>query len=433
MKRSGRGVPIIIVVGGQYGSEGKGMVTGYLAIERKADYAVRTGGINAGHTVYHKGKPYAMQQIPTAWVNPFCTLVLGAGALVHAETLAKEIVMVSEAMGEDIKKRLLIDWRCVTHREDHRRIAQTLDRHTRIGATGKGVAEAVADRVLARGGARPEDMLFRFHAMAQDLRMADTTTMLNAAYDIGQTIILEGTQGTALDLVLGPWPYTTSRMTTAAALMAEAGLSPALDTEIIMVLRTYPIRVAGNSGPMYREIDWPILMRRINSKLALRRLPPRVKEASIQAFEEAVRDQGLILSIPYENAGGSQYAWTDPQRETYARALSVMNAAAMEFLRQTNIETYNDLRRTMEMTTVTGKPRRISEFDETRARGAIAVERPHKIALTFLNYELPHLWDEVSLDDDKARGVLRGYMDLLDVPIAYVTTGANTLLTLGGY
>ena len=83
--------PITIVQGAQFGSEGKGAVAGALALRLHFDYAVRTGAINAGHTVYFEGKPYAMQQLPVAWVRPDTKLVIGPGAYVHYPTLIKEI------------------------------------------------------------------------------------------------------------------------------------------------------------------------------------------------------------------------------------------------------------------------------------------------------------------------------------------------------
>ncbi len=143
--------PILIVQGGQWGSEAKGAIASYLCNTRNVNLSVRTGATNAGHTCFYKGKPYKMQQLPTGWTNPNTTLVIGAGALIDPEILHREVKMVSDATGRDVRTRLLIDYRCGLHTSAHAHRSKESNRHHAIGATGKGCSEALMDRIRLRG------------------------------------------------------------------------------------------------------------------------------------------------------------------------------------------------------------------------------------------------------------------------------------------
>src|SRR3972149_5855212 len=111
--------PICIVVGGSWGSESKGNVVAGICKERNVDIVVRTGSLNAGHTTYYNGKPYKMQLLPVGWVNLSTQLFLGPGMYIHLETLRKEIDIVNEATGTDVRDRLRIDFRAGMHTDAH--------------------------------------------------------------------------------------------------------------------------------------------------------------------------------------------------------------------------------------------------------------------------------------------------------------------------
>ncbi|MGH4014820.1 MAG: adenylosuccinate synthetase [Pseudonocardiaceae bacterium] len=121
----------------------------------------------------------------------------------------------------------------------------------RIGSTGKGVGAASAEKVLRT----PNTILAGQIGWLADY-LGDVAVRANEVAQKGGEVFLEGTQGFGLSLHHGYFPYVTSRDTTAGALCSEAGLSPTLVNEIIMVVRTFPIRVAGPSGPLPHEIDW---------------------------------------------------------------------------------------------------------------------------------------------------------------------------------
>jgi hypothetical protein len=336
-----------------------------------------------------------MQQLPVGWVNPSAQIVLGAGALIDPDILKREIGEIEEKTGEDIRHRLHVDYRAYIHWPWHARESARSDRHRLIGATGKGCSEALMARIKLRG---QEDHSINKHAdkIGLDVHLVDTEELLNDAWDGGAKIQLEGTQGQLLDLYLGPYPYTTHKQTGPGQWLNECGLSPNLPLDVVAVVRTFPIRVAGNSGPMAQEISWPILAREINANMADHGLPPIVTEGAICAFEEAVRSIISSMHAPEGSDGLDQHLWTADQRVQYSAALSQLHAEALATL---SAECVQALKALFEMTTVTKKLRRIARLDlPTLVRSARQM-RPSRVAITFANYMMPHLWN---MDDHRS-------------------------------
>jgi adenylosuccinate synthase len=257
------------IVGGQYGSEGKGLIAGHLAEEYSVH--VRVGAANAGHTVYGiDDEKHVMQQLPcAAYANPHATLVLGPGAMITPEIFLDELV-ANAVWREQYKQppmRLHIDPRAHVITKEHIEQEQATDLAERIGSTStiakEGIGAAQAARVLRTGylmaGEWLEDK--NLHDGIRDycqLTVAETTAALHMASAFGG-LLLEGTQGTGLSNITGQYPYVTSRNPTAAGLAADCGVGPRMLSEVILVCRTYPIRVAGNSGPFWEdseEISW---------------------------------------------------------------------------------------------------------------------------------------------------------------------------------
>lgn len=428
---------IIIIQGGQFGSEAKGAIAGYICKDEDVDVAVRTGATNAGHTVYYDTVdnsraepqtipiPVKMQQLPVGWVHPTCELVLGAGALIDPQILARECAQVSQLTGKDVRKRLTIDYRAGIHLPIHQERSAVSGRHHKIGATGKGSSEAIIDKIRGRGEGY---QTFGATNYSEGYRIDDTAVKLNRLHGSGAKILLEGTQGTMLDLHLGPYPFTTHKQTGPAQWMMEAGLSPALPTDIVQVVRTYPIRVAGNSGPMFSETNWPTLVRRINNKRQAVGMAPLVTEESLLLFEAELRIGGSNYNIPeWENSALEQQAWTAAEREEFQLGLSEMNAAAIRNLPPLVVE---DLMNIFEMTTVTKKLRRVANMSWSALRRATLLNRPHRIALTFMNYEFPQWWWEVPPGGSEwlVPDEVQGYIDQVrkscsGVPITHITFG----------
>jgi len=401
--------PIVIVQGAQYGSEAKGMVAAALCERRDIRYAVRTGAVNAGHTVYYKGKKYVNQQLPTGWVNPKTRLVLGAGAYINPFQLHDEIEMIHEATG--CWPSILVDYRAGLHLTEHTERAKQSNRHYKIGATGKGCSEAILDRIRLRGSG---GMLFmewcdRNHGMIDKWKFSfgDMAEFLNDAYDRGDSILLEGTQGTLLDLYLGPYPYTTHKQCTASQWVTEAGLSPSLEYEIVLVARTFPIRVAGNSGPLPGEISWPELMFEVNEKLRQAGKPFLVDPKAGKMFLDEWKKLG-------------EYPYASPEVEASERNRDTMRALPPDVV--------EELGKLFEFTTVTKKLRRVARLNMPLLKYSCKVNRPAWVALTFLNYEFPELWGAAA--PVTTFGAAMSFADDLGgkigAPVRAVTTGPES-------
>ena len=384
--------PILIVQGGQWGSEAKGLITHKLTLEKQVQWAIRTGTVNAGHTVYYGGRSYAMQQLPVSWARPGCNLVLGPGAYIHPDILVREIewIMTARTLSlTEVLEILYIDRRCGIHLPLHTERAHYADRHHSIGTTGKGCSEAVIDKIKCRDSA----VLPTFAEWVDDkpgfwkqvaARICDTVTVVNNAYDAGDQILIEGTQGTLLDLHLGDYPYATHKQTQAASWMAEAGLSLQCETELWSVMRTYPIKVAGNSGPMPGETSWSRLARVINEKQEGR------ERVADWALVEWANNLKMAQETEWPEAPGSEPAfWTDDDRKRNKMCASELHKRAFGSL---PLATQLELCRLFEFTTVTKKLRRVAEWDWGVAQRSIMLNRPSYIALTFANYRWPKLW-----------------------------------------
>lgn len=414
---------VYIIQGGQYGSEGKGQIAAFVAGQRKVEIAVRTGSINAGHTVYKDGRKFTMQIVPTPWIHPEIRLVLGAGCYIEPDILLDEIRQIKDATGEDIRHRLFIDRRCFMFGAEERNRAKDANRHHAMGATGKGASEGIITKMRARGEDEPELRLFSRSQYAGDFQFIETDLMLNRRLDAGADVLLEGTQGAHLDFNLGPYPYVTTRMTNASAWLAEAGLPP-VNVHTILVLRSHPIRVAGNSGPLPDEINWPSLAEVVNELQRARGHGPVVPDRAIRAFRDAltsvaeehfpdvVREIGARVLYPETLTPG--------ERKRYRVFLSEANALALQRL---DAQTLEDLR-FFEKTTVTKKLRRVAMFNCDDALIAIKWNAPAEIAYTFLNYDMPDLTGETNLMtiQHTAGEHLADLERMLKVPIRYVTT-----------
>jgi adenylosuccinate synthase len=246
-------MPVTVVVGGQYGSEGKGKVAQHLAAAQDARAVVRVGGSNSGHTVWSAmGDPVILRHLPTAALLPDVLCVIGAGSYIDLSVLLAEIDRVQIPT-----RRLVIDANAAMITDDDRQAEASSGIIGRIGSTGSGTGSAVARRVgrssAVLASAVPE--LARY--------VDDAPRRLREILDAGGRVVIEGTQGFGLSLLHSPhYPKTTSRDTTAASALSEAGLSPLDVDQVVLVLRAFPIRVAGNSGNFgSEELSWKTIAR----------------------------------------------------------------------------------------------------------------------------------------------------------------------------
>lgn len=253
---------LMVVTGGQYGSEAKGHVCGYLSRRVLDLLAIRTGGSQAGHTAHDDdGKPWPLRHVPVAVVtNPAARLHIADGSQVDPEVLRDELAAL-DASGFNATARLTISPRATVIEARHREQELTASMGDRLGSTCKGVGAAKADRIWRTA--------HEWGSLEQLAWMPDLVTTRQAvdeALDARRsgTILLEAAQGYALGTHAGHYPQCTSNDCRAVDALSAAGISPwtlpsIYTFESWMVYRTFPIRVAGNSGYLKDETSWEAL------------------------------------------------------------------------------------------------------------------------------------------------------------------------------
>jgi adenylosuccinate synthase len=327
-------VSVWIVVGGQFGSEGKGKVAAYITQEEQIDVCIRCGGPNSGHSfVDSQRNRFVLRQVPTGVVRSQTRLLIAPGALVDPFVLRKEIEDL--ALSPD---RLGVDSNAMIIEPVDRDHEARLHMRERLSSTLCGVGSATARRVL-----RDDDVrLAKSFAMENGWLkpyLTDVSKESNEATTRGRRVLVEGTQGFGLSMYHSPfYPKTTSRDTTAAAFLSEAGLSPLLTTEIVLVLRTFPIRVWGEqAGPLANEISWETLQRESGYPHSLEELTTvsqrvrRVGRFDWQLAARAVqvnRPTKLAINgldyLGYENRGKLQISELNHKARVFLRELDIL-------------------------------------------------------------------------------------------------------------
>ncbi len=248
-------MPVSVVVGGQFGSEGKGKVALNVARRTGAAAVVRVGGTNSGHTgVDAMGNTRALRQLPAAALARDTLVVLPAGSLIDKEIFLAEIRLLG--LSPD---RVMIDPDASVISDEDKQSERSTGLVEAIGSTASGTGAALQRRIsrelsgpalLAKNNA---ELIPYVHS---------TTPVLRELLDRGRRVVIEGTQGFGLSVLHGGYyPKATSRDTTAAGFLSEAGLSPIDVDQVVMVIRAFPIRVAGNSGPLPNETTWDEIAR----------------------------------------------------------------------------------------------------------------------------------------------------------------------------
>jgi len=245
-----------VLIGGEYGSEGKGHIASFLAPEY--DYLLRVGGPNAGHSVYEEPEVYIHHQLPSGTRKCEANLIIGPGAVLSVPKLLKEISECRVSVN-----RLFID-PCAMLIEQADIDFEERTLREEIGSTAQGVGSATSRKIL-RTAANPKVRLAKDE---KDLKpyLKETLRVLDDAFALGQKVFVEGTQGTGLSIHHGEYPYVTSRDTSGSGCLAEAGIAPTRIRRTIIVVRSYPIRVQSpknsSSGPMGIELKWSTVAER---------------------------------------------------------------------------------------------------------------------------------------------------------------------------
>ena len=251
---------VTVVLGGQYGSEGKGEFIAWYVRKYIQDAVVRIGGPNAGHTMTIDGQTFKMRQIPCAW-HTSAKLYSGPGALINMQVLEDELEMISHS---GISRKVYIDKFTTIVTEEHGKREGAAMLLQSSGSTLEGVGMARADKAIRKAGTWGDVPKYMYNRIPKRCEVVDVATDL-LKFD---RVLVESTQGFGLSLnYSGHYPQTTSADLTPAQALNDAGLGGATPRVVIGVMRTYPIRVAGNSGPMYREVTWEELAKRTNGQV----------------------------------------------------------------------------------------------------------------------------------------------------------------------
>lgn len=288
---------LTVLVGGQYGSEGKGAVARHIANDYHVH--VRVGSPNAGHTIYWNGDKHVMQSIPCGWINPHATIIIGRGALINVKQLLAEIEHIQEYY-PDFLSRLKIDAKAGILDEKFHKAEGGVNGeiHKRIGSTGEGVGLA---RIARLKRDLNEFQLFENIADGIGLKQCmvhNTPKFIANSQDAGYNVLIEGTQGAGLSLLHSHYPYCTTIDTNASGIVSEVGIAPSRVTDVIMVCRTYPIRVAGNSGYMKNEITWEQLSEQCGVEITPEKTTVTKKVRRIAEWDDELFDQSCLLNAP---------------------------------------------------------------------------------------------------------------------------------------
>ena len=281
-------MPALVLLGAQWGDEGKGKATDLLG--DRVDYVVRyQGGNNAGHTVVIGDQKYALHLLPSGILSPNCVPVIGNGVVIDPAVLLEEIKGLNERGIDTSKLTISLNAHLIT--PYHRTIDKVTERFlgkAKIGTTGRGIGPAYADKinrigirvqdlfdpsilrqkleaalkdknqvlvkVFNRNNINVEDVLTEYLNYAEILRpyVADTALILNKALEAGKTVLLEGSQGTLLDVDHGTYPYVTSSNPTSGGACTGSGIGPTKIDRVIGILKAYTTRVG--SGPFPTEL-----------------------------------------------------------------------------------------------------------------------------------------------------------------------------------
>lgn len=283
--REGTLLKAIVVVGAQWGDEGKGKVVDYLAgsFDLIARYA---GGHNAGHTVIYNGHRFILQLVPCGILRPGKQAVIGAGVVVDPAALVAELDQLTQA-GVDVSGRLFVSNRAHLIFPYHRQIEKASESArgaAKIGTTSRGIGPAYEDKAARRGlrvcdlmdpdVLRPKlerllrekgvlsqaafgepletaGMVEHYLALAERLRgyVTETASLIDAALRQGKSALFEGAQGTMLDLDHGTYPYVTSSSAAAGGACTGLGVPPTAITGVVGVTKAYTTRVGGGPFP----------------------------------------------------------------------------------------------------------------------------------------------------------------------------------------
>ena len=375
---------VTVVLDSQAGSCGKGKFIGYLAGKTNPEVAINNFMSNAGHTcVLDDGTPIMTQHLPTSVVSSNTTLIIGPGAAITPKILFDEIIKYADLIGN---RQVVINPRAVAILDKHVKTEQEV---LRSGSTFKGCGAAQADKVMrqailfgewykewthnwAKADGIGDYDGYTFEQVRHIIRhiiVDDTMDYINDTIDAGGDVIVEGSQGCDLDINYGlSYPNTTSRQCHAGQLVADCGISPRLVTDIIMIMRPYPIRIS-NTTNLKNE------------------------------------DGSTLVTSSGDYDGSEEITW-DIVKDRCGAPADVQFG---------------------EMTTVTKKMRRVFEPNWNRLEYVTKLNRPTEIALNFAQYIDYNMLGKTDVSDITPK--LWEFINIVEkvtgVPVTMIGTGAK--------
>ncbi len=234
-------MPCTIVVGGNFGDEGKGKVIAYLAHKDNPNIIARGGvGPNAGHTVYKDGKKYGLRMLPCGFVYDKARLLIGPGVLINPDVILDEIKLTNS------EGRVGIDYNCSIIEKKHiEKDKSSSHLKEKIGSTGTGCGPANVERINRKAKLAKEIPKLEPY-------LTDVPLELNLELDDKKPIFIENSQGFGLSLYHGTYPYCTSKDVTASSAAADVGVGPARIDQVIVIFKCFPTRVG--EGPFKNEL-----------------------------------------------------------------------------------------------------------------------------------------------------------------------------------
>ena len=319
----------LVIVGSQWGDEGKGKVTDYLA--QRADVVVRSqGGNNAGHTIVFQGQKFALRSIPSGIFNPKTKNVMASGMVIHPKQMLEELQMLKERGITEIQ--LYISDRAHVVFPYHEVLDgayETLKENGKIGTTKRGIGPCYADKANRIGirigqliqpnvfkevlkstlaiknmelrmlGLPPFDydsLLKEYSEYAERIRpyVCDTSVLLNEEIEKHSKILFEGAQGVMLCLDHGTYPYVTSSSPTGSSVSLNVGIAPRYITDVLGICKAYTTRVG--EGPFPTEMSEDLaeqIRERGHEYGTVTKRPRRVGYLDAVALNHAKRVSGI--------------------------------------------------------------------------------------------------------------------------------------------
>ncbi len=428
-------MPVTIVIGSQWGDEGKGKVVDLLAPEM--DIVARyQGGANAGHTIAWEDQQFVLHLVPSGIFHEGTTCVIGNGVVIDPVALMEEIRTIQE-LGFEVEGRLFISHNAHLIMPYHKAIEQARERYRdagAIGTTGRGIGPAYVDK-FARTGIRVVDLLDRDvlrkklkdaieekNAILRSVYGADgldvdalieeyvefdrqidpfvknTPEYLNAALKDGKRVLAEGAQGSLLDVDFGTYPFVTSSHPTAGGCCTGLGVPPTAVDRVIGIVKAYSTRV-GN-GPFPTELDGD---------------PQHDPEAIGQKLRDVGHEYGATTGRP------RRCGWLDLVALRYTASINGFTDMAITKL---------DVLAGLDELKVCTQYRIDGKLTDRFPNDLATLERVEPVYETFPGFADLGGADSVDGLPEAARTYLRFISDSLDVPISTVSTGPKRSETL---